>query len=70
MKAIDEYFSFETILGQKEYKNMIISNYANFKDKELKEIIKIMLIENDLDAMTVQRSIAVYCQQIGYEYYK
>lgn len=69
MKAIDEYYSFETILGQKEYKNRIITNYVNFKDKKLKEIIKIMLIENDLEATTVNSAIAVYCQQIGYKYY-
>jgi hypothetical protein len=70
LKTIDNNSNFELIYGQIEYKKSLISYYANFKDKELKEIIKIMLIENDLDATTVQRSIAVYCQQIGYEYYK
>lgn len=69
LNKLSEGSYFNTLLGQETFKSLIISNYVNYEDEKLKEIIKIMLIENDLDALTVNNSIASYCQQIGFKYY-
>jgi hypothetical protein len=69
IKALSDGPYFISLGGQDTFKSLIISNYVNYKDEEIKKIIKSMLIENDLDALTVNNSFAIYCQQKGIDYF-